>query len=949
MNIQQTHTLPIFKKTLLGTIIGLACFGVNAVENETDKPEDVEIISVSGMRASSFSSINEKRSEANLVDAVSLKDIGALPDNSIAETLERISGVTADRYKGGASEISIRGLGPFLGMSTINGRAISSGSGNRSVAFSQFPSELVNGVKVYKSQSAELLEGGVSGTVELGTIRPVDYGKERLQAEAKVSYSDYQAKQKGEDGIGHRLSFSYVNSFEIANDQQFGFAIGYAGGENPRPEDSFVGSSTLRPCNSDYAVDGGSNCSFKDSNEAANGGAPEDGDYYFISNMQSYRQMESVEDIDAVITAVQWQPNSDIDINLDAQWSERFFYEDRHDLSFDDGRRKIHNWTVDKNNVLQSYSGETRIGNTNEYRERNEEYKGFGANINWQVTDELNLTADAAYSGTERYQDRTYVRFRSKRKYFNWEKGSNGDFPNITVLDGFGGAPLESFPEDIKSLSFYNDDSEARQYRLDVEDEIKSFKLDANYFIDAPFIKTIRSGIAYSTREHQNYQEARASLKPADIEQALADTEELCSISWPQKDYGDDSKAPFTEWATIDTRCGHDIVTGGEELVADAKSPSDGDVDLTEDITAFYLMANFETEIGDYYLTGNVGARYVKTEITSVGVSQAYTSEVNGEGFYILTPVDGFELQRYDNSFNNLLPSLNMTLEVNDDVELRFAAYKAVSRPDMWFYGAGRDVNIDASDEGYESVEDALDDVTSKGNPNLELLESNNFEFGVNWYFADESMFSIALYHKAFEARIGASNVMDTVTVDGQNYAAEIKNTPTIFDDESDIDGFEVTLMHQFVDLPAPFDGLGFSGSYNYADSDYETPEAGSNIPEEVQVQVEPGNLPGLSEHVANAQLYWEGESAAARIAYKYRSEYLKPFGSNLGQTNRYVEDQKSLDLSLSYNINNNFTVKAQAMNLTEEPALQYRVAPGAYNQVEQSGRTYYVSLRYRM
>ncbi|MBD1388289.1 TonB-dependent receptor [Neiella sp. HB171785] len=930
-------------------MIGLASIGAYAADNEPEITEETEVISISGMRASSLSSINTKRSEANLVDAVSLKDIGALPDNSIAETLERITGVTADRFKGGASEISIRGLGPFLGMSTINGRAISSGSGNRSVAFSQFPSELVNGVKVYKSQSAELLEGGVSGTVELGTIRPIDYGKERLQAEAKASYADYQAKQKGDDGFGHRLSFSYVNSFEIAGDQQFGFAVGYAGGKSPRPEDTFVGSSTLRPCNSDYAVDGGSNCSFKDSNEAANGGAPENGDYYFISNMQSYRQMESVEDLDAVIGAIQWQPNSDVDVNVDAQWSKRFYYEDRHDLSFDDGRRKIHDWTVDKNNVLQSYSGETRIGNTNEYRERDEKYKGFGVNVNWQVTDDLSLIADAAYSGTERYQDRTYVRFRSKRKYFDWEKGTNGDFPNITVLDGFGGAPLESFSEDIKSLSFYNDDSEARKYRLDVEDEIKSFKLDANYFLDGAIFKTIRSGIAYSTRDHQNYQEARVSAKPADKAQALVDTEEQCSISWPQKDYGDDSKAPFTEWAAINTRCGYNIVIGDQELMPDAKSPSDGDVDLTEDITAFYLMSDFETDLGDYYLTGNVGARYVKTDITSTGVSQAYTSEVNDEGFYILTPVDGFERQRYDNDFSNLLPSLNMTLEVHEDVALRFAAYKAVSRPDMWFYGAGRDVNIDASDEGYESVEDALDDVTSKGNPNLELLESDNAEFGVNWYFGDESMLSVALYKKWFEARIGASTVMDTVTVDGQDYDAEIKNTPTIFSDESDIKGFEVSLVHQFVELPAPFDGLGFSGSYNYADSDYETPEAGSSIPEEVQAQVKPGNLPGLSEHVANAQLYWEGESVAARIAYKYRSEYLKPFGSNLGQTNRFVEGQKSLDLSLSYKINDNFTAKAQVMNLTEEPALQYRVAPGAYNQIEHSGRKYYVSLRYRM
>ena len=187
-NHKSKKPYPCFKRTLISSIIAMNIMGVNAQEAEqkkVDEADNVEVITVSGIRESYRSAINNKRGAANIVDSISLKDIGALPDNSVAETLERITGVSADRFKGNASEISIRGLGPFLGMSTINGRAISSGSGNRSVAFSQFPSELVNGVTVYKSQSANLLEGGVSGTIDLGTIRPVDYGKERFQAEIK--------------------------------------------------------------------------------------------------------------------------------------------------------------------------------------------------------------------------------------------------------------------------------------------------------------------------------------------------------------------------------------------------------------------------------------------------------------------------------------------------------------------------------------------------------------------------------------------------------------------------------------------------------------------------------------------------------------------------------------------------------------------------------------------
>jgi outer membrane receptor for ferrienterochelin and colicin len=118
-------------------------------QESTSAEDDLEVIQVSGIAESYRNAISQKRNASAIVDALSSSDIGALPDLSVAETLERITGVTGDRFKGNASEISIRGLGPFLGFSTVNGRSISSGSGNRSVAFSLFPSELGNGVVVY--------------------------------------------------------------------------------------------------------------------------------------------------------------------------------------------------------------------------------------------------------------------------------------------------------------------------------------------------------------------------------------------------------------------------------------------------------------------------------------------------------------------------------------------------------------------------------------------------------------------------------------------------------------------------------------------------------------------------------------------------------------------------------------------------------------------------------
>lgn len=990
LNHHPKTKLPNFTKTLLSTMIGLASIGVYAAETpsekKTAKKKDIEVISVTGIRESYLSSINTKRNSANIVDSISLKDIGALPDNSVGETLERITGVSAGRHKGNADEVSIRGLGPLLGFATLNGRAIASGSGNRAVSFAQFPSELVNGVTVYKSQSANIMEGGVSGTIDLGTIRPVDYGKQKFQAEVKGSYNDYQAKMHDDDGLDFKTSFSYVNSYDLA-DGKIGFAIGYAGGQASRPEEAYQTSSTFRPCNSDANsptdtdIDKNgnrSNCTFDDANAAAGGGKAVDGDYYLIPNSQMYRQLDSIDESDAMIAAIQWQPTETIDINLDGQISERYWDENRHDLTFDDGRRGISNAVTNDKHVLQSYSGESYIGSAGEFRERNEEYKGAGLNIKWQVTEDLAITADAAYSGSERWQNVTRARFRSQRHFFDWERRDGHDFPTITKVYTDRANPDTSaidWTESVKDMSFFDYDSEVRKERFVVNDRIRSAKLDVEYFLDNDIFTTLRSGVSFSSRSHQNFANDSIRVRTGQAEydavgaaggnskaknaardlaraEGLANATDQCLGTWPQKDLGDDSNTPVNEWAFNNVNCSYEVLLDGEVLEPNLAPPSEGDIDLLEEITAIYAMSDFKADIGNMYLSGNVGVRYVQTDIASVGISQAYETIVNDEGFITLEEKQGIlEKQHFNNRFNSILPSINMTLEVQDDLELRFAAYKAVSRPDMWFYGAGRNVRIDNGEE-ISTVQEALRSVTAKGNPDLELLESNNFEFGVNWYFAEESMLSVALYNKTFSARMGASTKDENVIVDGTAYPVTVLGSPTIFDnDESSINGLEVTLNHQFSSLPAPFDGLGLAGSYNYADSDYQSPEEGSEIvkAEGVAESITPANFSGLSPHVGNVQLYWEGSGISVRASYKYRSEYLKAWGSSLAQNNRFVDPQKSLDLSVGYKISKNFSVKAQMLNLTNEPSGQSRVVPGAYAVMERSGPKAFFSIKYRM
>src|SRR5690606_24845437 len=146
-----------------------------AVQDEEDA------IVVTGIRETIQNSINTKREETAIVDALSADDIGDLPALSVGQAIQTITGATTHREKGDASEIALRGLGPFPSNATFNGRDATNGSGDRSVNFNQFPSELVNNIKIYKTQQANLVEGGVAGTIEIGTLRPLDFGKRRIQ------------------------------------------------------------------------------------------------------------------------------------------------------------------------------------------------------------------------------------------------------------------------------------------------------------------------------------------------------------------------------------------------------------------------------------------------------------------------------------------------------------------------------------------------------------------------------------------------------------------------------------------------------------------------------------------------------------------------------------------------------------------------------------------------
>ena len=267
-------------------------------------------------------------------------------------------------------------------MTTFNGREATNGSGDRAVNFGQFPSELFNAIKIYKTQQADLIEGGVAGLIEMETRKPLDYGRRSIQVEAKANFNPYQDKITGEGAWGWRGTASYIDQFELGGLGDVGISVGVQRNDVNDPVERFYTSTTWYTCNA--AVVSSSNCT-EVTRQQGNAGTP----FFHASNSYLNRQMTTSDRRDAIFGAFQWQPSPTIDINLDAQYSRRDYSERRNDFGMAEGRYNLRNVVIGDNHELLSATGSATMQTISGLFMRDERYLGLGGNIEWSPSDQI--------------------------------------------------------------------------------------------------------------------------------------------------------------------------------------------------------------------------------------------------------------------------------------------------------------------------------------------------------------------------------------------------------------------------------------------------------------------------------------------------------------------------------------------------------------------------------
>lgn len=884
----------IAKRAPLFVAISLVS-GLAMAQQEPAEFEE-EVVVIGNYLNSLQSAMNTKRNSANLVEAIAAEDIGQLPDVSISDSLKRLPGLAQDRDRGNGSQISIRGMGGMLGFTTLNGREVAILEETRNIRYDQFPAELVNGAQVFKSPMASLQEGGVSGTVNLSTLKPLEHKQRELVVDLRASSFELgkDIDMAANDGNGHRFSISYVDQFL---DDTFGVAVGYSGRSEP--------IATVRTELWNYG-DTWHN-EVWDNNSQSAVAAPWGGSY-LATGGEDERQ--------GFVGALTWQPNDYLTLNYDGFWSDFKINENYQGFDYN-----IKRWgnglVIDKSaptsfNNLDMVNGNPRgttdllagtvelesLRNLNEVYDQDDELISHGINAEWQQ-DVWTLALDLATSETTR--DKRWASVRT----LNSAPGM-GKF--ATTGDGrMVFSPLTANLTDINSNTLGTVRVEPLS---EGGDQIDSAKFDLKYDVLGDLLSSVEFGLASSARDKHEYNQK--------WDQVVISGSNLLT---PNFVIG--AQTPY--WSGLPSYLAIDRDAVIAQYYGSLNNPTPADADdllaswdVSEDISAQYVQFNLATQAFGKELSGNIGVRNVTTETVSRGYLQGATA-------------NDVELLTVPHEYSDVLPSTNWTLALTDDQLLRFAAAKTMARAPVNMMNPSVDLALEGSNSNPGQ--------STAGNPTLDPFRADQVDVAYEWYYSEKSQVAVNLFYKDLESYITRANDAETIVRNNVTYTV----SRPVNGSGGYIRGYELLWQQSFDFLPAPFNGFGVYTNYSHNESNVEQflPLHSSNK----------ATLTGLSEHVANFTLWYYLSGFEARTSYTYRSEFQRDI--NLIKGEEGMNDAEGYwDLNLSYSFSDHYKVYFQVQNLTNEPYKTYGLESNNANHVnryEEFGSRYSLGINWKL
>ena len=956
--------LPAYIKLASSVSLVVGAMGVAPYSFAQDSADDLEEVVVTGQRASIQSAQDVKRNSNVVVDSIVAEDIGKLPDRSVTEALQRVPGVSVGRYTNNDAEhpaaegsgVAVRGLTQVR--SELNGRDVFAAASGRGLSFEDVPAELMYAVDTYKSPSADMIEGGLGGTVNLRTRMPFDADGQLVSISAKANQGDQLKETNGE------YSGLYSNRWET-DLGEFGILVNASTSDLSSRSDQVYSRAFLpREIN---------------------------GEDVFVSKGVDWRRNDYESTRQGAYLALQWAPNDSTELYFTA-------FQSKHDTVYDENAFFLEgangdqalvptaddDWVYDSNGAMQS--GTVTVSNPALWG------LDFGTSTRWAN----NVSTTTDYSTGIKWSPDDQWKFSADLQYVKAEADAD-DFtlglkviPEEAYMDGIGTETPSILlnPEYMAEYSNYSLGQEMVHFERNLA-EAKTGRIDAEYDFDGAVIKSVKMGMRYSEKTADNIDtgydwNTRYATWFSDLDgngfnktnlpRVTADeaSKYLNLYSFGNFQRGDVavpaagylySSAAVKDFAATTTAVNGDRATtcaNFQPWICDAIYPDENRLDnpgyvntQEETTTAAYAMVNFGFDDLAMPIDGNIGMRVVQTD--SVAVGSLVVNELAALG--IPTTTEPFEAKT---NKTHVLPSFNLRLQATEDLYIRFAASKAIWAPSF----RDKQARITLANSVKEGVQTAtsIDDykftLTQDTNPYLEPMTANQFDLSAEWYF-DESggMAHVALFKKDVEGFFRRGATPFTFDAAGTTVGGEATWLANI--GSGDINGAEIGISKFFVSLPAPFDGLGVQANYTFIDSEANIPLITQPATGDTHAGASPldtdrstyGQMPvdQLSKNAFNIIGMYEKDGFSARLAYSWRSKYLITWGGNGfdpdfndGQGGKaripvYNDDYGQLDASVSYTFLDNYTVTAEATNLLKEKTIGIIDQNGAGDHVAYS------------
>jgi iron complex outermembrane receptor protein len=866
-----------------------------------DEAADGEIV-VTGFRAALQSATANKKRTDVVVESVNAEDIGKLPDNSIGESIARLPGLAAQRSNGRANIISIRGFGPDFSTTTLNGREQTTTNDSRAVEFDQFPSEILAGVDVFKTSSADHTAGGLVGSINMRTIRPLDAGKRIVAIGARGTVVD-QKVIPTVTNKGYRVYATYVDQFA---DDTMGIALSAAYSDEP------------------YHT--------HDWNAWGYGGYGTN--QYGISGVKTWEESSRLKRL-GLNGTFQAKLSDQLTFTLDGFYSR---FNEKLDqkgfempilccgstvTGFTGGT--VNNFNIGGTNVpiglvqAATWTGRPIIENY-ATDNKNDTYS-FAGNLKWDNDNGTRALLDLSWSRTDRWQDRletiaglgrnldtsvgpvsswggTFGYTLSPDNALLFTSNFNGANPALVLTDvqGWSGSTNQAGYDKIRKSR-----DDLKEVRAEIEKDFGGF------------IKSVKVGVDHTYRKKNLTQDEAFLTPPVGVNGAVIPTNLQLTPVNLSRGFG-----PILSW---DPRT---LVSNNVLLYVPNTFGNSQAYRISEDVWTPYAMASLDADLGNgNTLTGNIGVQAIHTSVNSFGA-------VNG------TLTD---------KYWTVLPSLNLNFRSPNDLVVRLAAAEQIMRPRL------PDMNNTVS-----FSRNVLLNIYQGGggNPKLRPYKAFALDLSVEKYFGTKGYLALQMYYKHLDDYIDPSGIDPAYDYSGYPVPAGIAPPTPIGTFSGPVNTHGGWIMGGELAGTLPFDvfssalsGFGLTGGLGYTET------------KAFNSAGRPSTIPGYSKWVGNLTAFYEDHGFNVRGSMRYRSGFLGDFALFSGGLDRQaVLSETVYDAQIGYDFPKDsalggLSLFVQGQNLTDErqatlAEINGAGVPDAWLKYQTYGRRFLAGFTYK-